>query len=71
MLVRNPPFPEPVRRLIYDGFVLVHLPENKDIWLLPGGLGTASTGDLFKRAKRQRVPCCLFVRSEIGETKDE
>jgi hypothetical protein len=71
MLVRNPPFPEPVRRLFYDGFALAPVAEKKDTWLLPGGLGTASTGDLFKRAKRQRVHCCLFVRSEIGEKRDE
>jgi hypothetical protein len=69
MLVRDPPYPIPVRRLIYDGVPLVPADQagKGDSWILPVGGGIATTGELRKRAQKAGVHCVLFERLETGD----
>ena len=68
MLVKDPPYPEPCRRLSYAGTALV--PAGKGHWLVPGK-GAVPEDELFRDAKRQGVFCCLFERYAIGELRYE
>jgi hypothetical protein len=67
MLVRDPPYPTPVRRLIYAGVPLT-LAEagNPDLWVLPCGSGVATTKELYAKARKAGVWCVLFERLETG-----
>jgi hypothetical protein len=69
MLVKDPPFPHPVRVLIYDGMELT--PVGRHAWQLPGNAGVASTQELYARARKAGVWCVLFERTAIEESRHE
>ena len=66
MLVLEPPYPTPVRRLIYDGIPLVPVNPtgNCDTWVLPNG--EVEEGSTLRAwAQKRGVLCVLFERSEM------
>ena len=69
MLIKDPPYPEPVRRMIFGDMALV--PVGKDAWLLPGGDGVISTKELHDLARKQGVRCVEFIREAIGEKRND
>jgi hypothetical protein len=76
MLQRSDRYPTPIRRLVFDGVPLLprvvgppwsrHRAE--DEWCLPDSgqarRRTATTQELFARARRLGVGCYLFVRKK-------
>jgi hypothetical protein len=69
MLIKDPPYPEPVRRMIFDGTPL--LPVGSDSWRLPNGEGVVTTKELHELAQRRRVWCVEFIREAKGEKRND
>jgi len=68
-MLRDPPFPAPVRRFIFKGVPLIPADEagKSNVWILPGGEGTATTQELYAMGREEGVHAFLFERYAIGE----
>lgn len=46
------------------------MPAGNGLWHVPGE-GAVTEAELFRRAKKRRVHCCLFIREREGAIHDE